>query len=398
MSRSKHYKYQISLVRLFLVAFFVSLPNEAFAQGAEFQGSTRPEGISRTTRIRQAPTTVPSTSLDFSFEGVTNVMFLVDCSHSMTEQAVNGQTKMDLAKSLISRALAKIPATTRCGLRVFGQATTPGMECQATERLIELKENQNKAIAEKVNQLYPGGETPLTYALKEVFESDFKGIMDRKLVILLGDGEDTCGYDPAAYVGTLSKRGIEDAHVVVLSLIGLRDRRAKMKLESIARTTNGNYYDFDEFEQFIADLRTLKSDGHFSSTLWNSPELGSTGMNRIDEFAKFLRDYDLIGMTRGNVKKLLGKPEQNGAYYLAYPRRDKDLLWVGFEIEYEDLKVKQWREVWGSKTGGKTSDASWTTTNVVFDSSDVRRLTKNPLLLLSLNQNKRAKLETFVHE
>lgn len=109
----------------------------------------------------------------------------------------------------------------------------------------------------------------------------------------------------------------------------------------------------------------FESVDHFSKNSWinSDPDGIGWGLNRLSEFANFLRDHDLIGMTRDQVGNFLGSPENHNMYYLSYPGCGSGFL--AFEIEYEDEKVKRWREqrsIMGRKFCG-----NWVFENMVFD-------------------------------
>ncbi len=82
--------------------------------------------------------------------------------------------------------------------------------------------------------------TPIGAALARV-PSDLAGAEGTKIVLLITDGEETCGGDPAAAVRDLRRRGV-DARV---NLVGfaLQDRRLKARMAAWARIGNGSYFD-----------------------------------------------------------------------------------------------------------------------------------------------------------
>ncbi|MGD9680629.1 MAG: WG repeat-containing protein [Candidatus Obscuribacterales bacterium] len=115
----------------------------------------------------------------------------------------------------------------------------------------------------------------------------------------------------------------------------------------------------------------LYSVESFSSGSWRNPDPDGIGwgMNRLFEFSDFLRCYDLIGMKREQVQALLGAPDHQEIYYLAYPGCGSGML--AFEIEYKNEKVLGWREL-RNRGGIRTYTGNWVTSNQVFDPTSTR--------------------------
>jgi hypothetical protein len=80
---------------------------------------------------------------------------------------------------------------------------------------------------------------------------------------------------------------------------------------------------------------------------------------RDEEFKKFLRDYDLIGMSQVQVVSLLGSPDRKVGYLL---HAGGDTL-LDVEIQYESDRVKQRR----FKGFSKSDVGPWQTTNVLWE-------------------------------
>lgn len=106
-------------------------------------------------------------------------------------------------------------------------------------------------------------------------------------------------------------------------------------------------------------IKYLRVD-HFNSAAWKSPNSpGEPGLYRVGHFASFLKDFDLIGMQRSELERLLGQSERPGTtanfYWLGYGFCGNS--WTAMEIEFTKDKVKQWREVW--RGGGEDYELSF---------------------------------------
>lgn len=185
--------------------------------------------------------------------GPVTILFVVDASLSMKDNLEKGVQKMDAAKRVLQEALAKVPSDVNVGLRVFGQFIGGGLECRATALLVRPGTSNRRSIVEKLRQIRPTGMTPLTYALANAAESDLARIPGKKTVILISDGQDTCGENPCAYIATLPRRGIE-FKVDVLGLDLKHDKASRNQLDCIANSSGGKYYDADTAAKLVESI------------------------------------------------------------------------------------------------------------------------------------------------
>jgi hypothetical protein len=197
--------------------------------------------------------------------GPVNILILIDCSQSMKEGITGGmldfmglssgaEPKMEAAKRVLEKTLARIPGDVNVGLRVFGQRfdNDPVGDCNQTALLVPLGTHNRKSITDSVRNLHPYGLTPLAYALQQA-EGDLRGSAGTKTMILISDGVDTCGGDPCAYIRRLSEHGIKiKIDIVGLGLKG--DREAKSELDCIARNSGGKFYDANTAAELVDSL------------------------------------------------------------------------------------------------------------------------------------------------
>jgi hypothetical protein len=145
----------------------------------------------------------------------------------------------------------------------------------------------------------------------------------------------------------------------------------------------------------LTEDRLLKyvSDDHFKSSIWENPNpIGlQWGLNRQESFASFLKDFDLIGMTKERIEALLGPSQQsipNGAfYYISYPGCFHSQ--AGFQVEFEKGKVSRWREVWNA--GDEIERTTpWITQNMVvrYDANYSHKPKTEPPITLILKEKR----------
>jgi hypothetical protein len=110
-------------------------------------------------------------------------------------------------------------------------------------------------------------------------------------------------------------------------------------------------------------IKTIRRE-HFDSSTW-----ANYHSSRLEEFQKFLKDYNLIGMSYDELTKLLGRPaEYKGVI-------EYNLIqgtWCAFDVQFKEGKVHQWRYNTVESSGpDRPSDISpWLTANMVFEPSD----------------------------
>ena len=98
-----------------------------------------------------------------------------------------------------------IPAGTPFAFRVFGREVD---SCQ-TDLDIPVAPLNAAAVQGRINALNAknGAKTPIGASLDKVTD-DLKGVTGEKLIVLVTDGEETCGGDPAAAIANLRKAGV----------------------------------------------------------------------------------------------------------------------------------------------------------------------------------------------
>jgi hypothetical protein len=132
------------------------------------------------------------------------VEIILDASGSML-QRMGQSRRIEIAKRTLTRLVTSgIPAGTPFALRVFGREVD---SCQ-TDLDLALRPLDPAAVSAHIAKLVVKNDarTPIGASLDKVAE-DLATVKGERLVILLTDGEETCGGDPAAAIGRLKKSG-----------------------------------------------------------------------------------------------------------------------------------------------------------------------------------------------
>jgi hypothetical protein len=117
-----------------------------------------------------------------------------------------------------------------------------------------------------------GSRSPIAGSILMV-ASDLEGL-GTKTVVLITDGDETCGGDPAATIELLQSAGIDfRLHIAAL---GIRDKSVRKKMRSWARATNGTYVSVKDAEQLVSLLaRAMRA--RFTVRSLDDPEIELTG-------------------------------------------------------------------------------------------------------------------------
>lgn len=169
------------------------------------------------------------------------IEIIFDASRSMND-ASGTATKLEVAKQALMTVAQRIEAGSKVGLRVFGNTPPTGQvqPCMDSALVIPISPFQKEATVARVLTLAAYGATPIGHSL-ELAAGDFtasQGI--KKTVILISDGEESCGKDPVGVIESLKAQGIN----VVVHAIGFDvDDQARAQLKRLAETAGGTYVD-----------------------------------------------------------------------------------------------------------------------------------------------------------
>jgi cyclophilin family peptidyl-prolyl cis-trans isomerase len=209
-------------------------------------------------------TTLPTAS---GQDGKTiNLQIIVDQSGSMAAATDTGPLRIEAAKTVLNEVIAQIPEDegVNVGLRVYGHRGNnqpPGQaeSCVSSDLLVPMQGVDKAGLTTQVNALQPIGWTPLGYALEQA-ANDFTEPASENVVnaiIMVTDGLETCGGDPAAVAAELqnSPAGIT-THV-----IGFGTAPEELAiLEGITQNGGGQLLDSNNAAQLMAALFEILED------------------------------------------------------------------------------------------------------------------------------------------
>lgn len=191
--------------------------------------------------------------LSTSVYSKTDIEFIVDLSGSM-RKASGGETQIETARKALIKTLSGIPADTFIALRVYGhrvEQTNKAESCKDTELTVPFGKGNKEQLKSKIEALKPKGYTPIALSL-EKSKGDFSVEREAdKVIILLSDGEETCGGDPVAVLKKLKEEGFK----VVVHTVGFNvDEKTRKQLQDISSFTGGKYFDAKGADQLTKSL------------------------------------------------------------------------------------------------------------------------------------------------
>jgi hypothetical protein len=166
------------------------------------------------------------------------VEIILDASGSML-QKLGAQRRIDIAKqTLIKLTSSTIPAGTPFAFRVFGREVD---SCQ-TDLDVPVGPLNPAAVGQRIGALVAknGAKTPIGASLEQVHD-DLKSVSGEKLIVLVTDGEETCGGDPAAAIASLRKAGVTTR----VSIVGfaLEDQQLAATFRRWSDAGGGAFFD-----------------------------------------------------------------------------------------------------------------------------------------------------------
>jgi hypothetical protein len=179
------------------------------------------------------------------------VEFVLDASGSML-QKLGGVRRIDLAKSaLTDLARNALPDGSAFALRVFGHKEAGSCRTDLELPLAPLDRNAAVARIQGLGAMNLA-KTPIGASLLKV-RDDLKGAKPPMLVVLVTDGEETCGGDPKAAIQALRSAGLD----VRVNIVGFAVDEVVLKetFRDWARVGNGGYFDAQSGDQLKAALR-----------------------------------------------------------------------------------------------------------------------------------------------
>lgn len=141
---------------------------------------------------------------------LTRILFLLDGSSSMAE-AWSNTLKVEAAKKIVIQIADSLNASgdVQLALRIYGhQYIVSDHNCSDTKLEVPFASHNAQGIKTALNALHPRGITPIANSLEQAANDFPNDVRARNIVILITDGEESCGGDPCAVSLKLQQKKI----------------------------------------------------------------------------------------------------------------------------------------------------------------------------------------------
>ena len=201
------------------------------------------------------PETIVRQSNTRTLKRQVNLIFILDASGSMNaELPGSGRKKLAIAKQVLAEVFTNIPTNVKGALWVYGHRYPQKPQtksCLDIENIFPLGPIDVKAYTKKVNNITAIGYTPIAESIKRAANTFVPNGDQYNTIILISDGEETCGGDPC---GIAEKLKAEKAAVTV-HVIGYDvNKDTGEQLNCIAQASGGVYFDARDAEGLLGAI------------------------------------------------------------------------------------------------------------------------------------------------
>lgn len=142
---------------------------------------------------------------------ITRILFVLDGSGSMNAQWGTNESRMDVAKRILTNLVdsLRINPKVELALRVYGHRySRQSNNCTDSQLEVPFGLKNHNAIISEIKDITPRGVTPITYSLLQAAKDFPVNKAYRNIVILITDGVESCGGDPCQASIELQKKGV----------------------------------------------------------------------------------------------------------------------------------------------------------------------------------------------
>jgi Ca-activated chloride channel family protein len=185
-----------------------------------------------------------------------DAMLVFDASKSMAAASGDntGLRRIDSVRTALARILPRVSPKRRLGLITYGPGSRPA--CVNVSLELRPAPNAGAQIMSRVDRLKPDGKTPLTRAVRMAADAlDYRNRPGT--IVLLTDGEETCGASPCALAKALKGEGAHTTvHVISYRIASAVGSDGVFTSRCLADETGGLYVAADTTDEVTAALET----------------------------------------------------------------------------------------------------------------------------------------------
>lgn len=193
------------------------------------------------------------------------VLVVLDTSSSMDEIAIGGSTRIQAARDAVDKLIDGLEPD-----RQFALLSYPGNGrvvdgCSVGDLDIPFGKLNPASAHSTIARLSPSGETPTGPALQTAGQLVKSWVGGKGVIVLVSDGESTCGGDPCTVARQLVNQGLD----VQVNTVGFQiTTNGTSELECIANATGGRYVPAEDPRQLQTAIADLSSTGSQSGVPW----------------------------------------------------------------------------------------------------------------------------------
>jgi Ca-activated chloride channel homolog len=141
----------------------------------------------------------------------TRILFVLDGSGSMEAAWDQQQSRMDVAKAILTRLVdsLRIDPALEIALRVYGhQSPRQANNCKDSRLEVPFAPRNHGTVISRIKSITPKGVTPITFAIEQAAKDFPSAGAYRNIMILITDGVESCGGDPCRVSRELQRKGV----------------------------------------------------------------------------------------------------------------------------------------------------------------------------------------------
>ena len=188
----------------------------------------------------------------------TDAILVFDASGSMASADPHGNvSRIHRIREATAKVVPNVASLRNLGLMVYGGGA--GSSCTDIALKVPPAPNNAKPILDALRDILPNGRTPLTESVSRAAEV-LHYRTKRATVVLLTDGEESCGGDPCSLGERLHKEGVNtQVHVIDYKSPFGSDWRGTLQSRCLATATGGMYMPVNSVDDLIQALRETLS-------------------------------------------------------------------------------------------------------------------------------------------
>jgi hypothetical protein len=183
----------------------------------------------------------------------TYIEFIFDSSLSMRDRINNEASRMAIAKEVLREVIGSLEDQPglQIALRVYGSKEIDELACRDSELFVSFGSvgEVRSDIIRIVESLEPRGRTPIGYSLQLAAKDFPMNPGDRNVIVLITDGQESCGIDPCQVSYELQEKGI----IMKPYVVGF----AMSAKEEASVRCIGEYYSANDRESLTEALRSI---------------------------------------------------------------------------------------------------------------------------------------------